>query len=171
MATLGVNTIIYEHDRILLIRRIDIPVWALPGGGVDASESLIEAAVRETMEETGLTIEIERLSGIYSRPKWRAGGDHVAAFVCRPVGGELRRTSRETVDCRYYHPEALPSDLWPPHRQMVHDAMSSNGHRTHVRTSDDEWPFEDDAPWSDLVKAFRESDLSAEQFMQAQGWC
>jgi ADP-ribose pyrophosphatase YjhB (NUDIX family) len=93
MPTLGVNTIVYEQGRVLLIRRTDIPVWALPGGGVDASEGLVEAAVRETKEETGIAVEVERLSGIYSRPKWRAGGDHIASFVERPMmSGRLRVT-------------------------------------------------------------------------------
>lgn len=66
----SVNVIVTnEHDEILMIRRSDNGNWAVPGGAVDLGESVPQAAVRETLEETGITCEITGISGIYSDPK------------------------------------------------------------------------------------------------------
>jgi ADP-ribose pyrophosphatase YjhB (NUDIX family) len=54
---------------ILLIRRSDNDNWALPGGAVDLGESLTQAAVRETAEESGIECEITGVSGIYTDPR------------------------------------------------------------------------------------------------------
>ena len=68
MTHLGVLAAVFECDRVLLTYRTDVPVWILPGGGVEPRESVEQAAVRETYEETGLEVQVVRLVGIYSRP-------------------------------------------------------------------------------------------------------
>lgn len=67
--------------RILLIRRRDNDLWALPGGGMDLGESIQDTAVREVREETGLTVEVTGLVGVYSNPR------HVMAYD----DGEVRQ--------------------------------------------------------------------------------
>src|SRR5450759_941076 len=57
-----------DAGEILLIRRSDNDNWALPGGAVDIGESLTEAAVRETREESGIDCEVTGLAGIYTDP-------------------------------------------------------------------------------------------------------
>jgi 8-oxo-dGTP pyrophosphatase MutT (NUDIX family) len=71
-----------EAGEILLIRRSDNDNWALPGGGVDIGESLAEAGVRETREETGIECEITGVSGIYTDP------GHVILYTSN---GEVRQ--------------------------------------------------------------------------------
>jgi 8-oxo-dGTP pyrophosphatase MutT (NUDIX family) len=62
----SVNVIVTnDAGDVLLIRRSDNGNWALPGGAMDLGESLSQAAIRETAEETGITCEISGLSGIY----------------------------------------------------------------------------------------------------------
>lgn len=65
----SVNVIVTNKaGDILLIRRTDNNNWALPGGAIDLGESLTQAAIRETREETGITCEITGLVGIYTDP-------------------------------------------------------------------------------------------------------
>ena len=71
-----------DAGEILLIRRTDNNYWALPGGAVDIGESLPQAAIRETREETGVDCEITGLSGIYTNP------GHVILYTSN---GEVRQ--------------------------------------------------------------------------------
>jgi 8-oxo-dGTP pyrophosphatase MutT (NUDIX family) len=71
-----------DAGEVLLIRRSDNANWALPGGAVDIGESLAQAAVRETREETGVDCEITGMSGIYTDPA------HVLLYTSN---GEVRQ--------------------------------------------------------------------------------
>ncbi|WP_031073557.1 NUDIX domain-containing protein [Streptomyces sp. NRRL WC-3742] len=98
------------EGRILLQRRTDNGLYALPGGTMDLGESLPDTAVREVREETGLDVEITGLVGTYTDPR------HVIAysdgevrqqfnvcFTARITGGELR-ISDESTDLRFVAP-------------------------------------------------------------------
>jgi len=61
--------VINEAGDLLLIRRTDNGNWALPGGAIDLGESVAQAAVRETLEETGIECEVTGIVGIYSDPR------------------------------------------------------------------------------------------------------
>ena len=66
----SVNVVIEnEAGEILLIERSDNGNWAVPGGAIDLGESMAQAAVRETKEETGIDCEIVDVIGIYTDPK------------------------------------------------------------------------------------------------------
>ncbi|WP_338741518.1 NUDIX domain-containing protein [Actinomadura luteofluorescens] len=66
----SVNVVVENYKgEILMIRRTDNDNWALPGGAIDIGESVTQAAIRETKEETGIDVEITGLVGIYSDPK------------------------------------------------------------------------------------------------------
>lgn len=114
----SVNVIVSnDAGEILLIRRSDNGNWALPGGAVDVGESLTDAAVRETKEETGIDCEITGLDGIYTDPRhvilYTSNGEVRQEFsivlTARPIGG-TPTTSDESTDVRW---TALPdtSDL------------------------------------------------------------
>ncbi|MEV0639139.1 NUDIX domain-containing protein [Streptomyces sp. NPDC050619] len=108
-----------DHGRILLQRRRDNDLWALPGGGMEMSDSLPGCAVREVKEETGYDIEITGLIGTYTDPR------HVIAYsdgevrrqfnICfraRITGGKLT-ISNESTEVRFVDPSEL--DALPMH--------------------------------------------------------
>jgi ADP-ribose pyrophosphatase YjhB (NUDIX family) len=70
-----------DAGRILLQRRADSGNWALPGGGMEMTETLSDSVIREVKEETGLDIEVTGLVGTYTDPR------HVIAYT----DGEVRR--------------------------------------------------------------------------------
>lgn len=88
--------VVNDRDEVLMIRRTDNDNWAVPGGAMDLGESVPEAAVRETLEETGINCEITGISGIYSDPKHiifytsdgEARQEFSLVFTARPLSGE-----------------------------------------------------------------------------------
>lgn len=119
----GVGLIIRDQRGwILLEKRKDCGLWGLPGGKIEPGESIIKAAMREAKEETNLTIQVERLLGVYSEPQDRIvtyldNGDVVQLvdiiLAATIVSGELSYSS-ESEDLQFYDPMALPSDIVPP---------------------------------------------------------
>jgi mutator protein MutT len=133
-----------DAGEVLLCRRNDIDAWNLPGGGVEQGESPWDAVVRETREEVGLAVEVERLAGIYAKPDQ---DEVVFSFVCRIVGGEMT-TSDEADEVRYFPPNQLPANTLPRQVQRIHDALSSPdpvlreqpGPSTHQLIEGGDWP-------------------------------
>jgi ADP-ribose pyrophosphatase YjhB (NUDIX family) len=122
MLSMGACTAIFDADgRILLVRKAyGARTWTLPGGGLDGDESPMAAAERETLEEAGLAVTIERLVGFYFRP---SKGRLVFLFEAAPRGGALLTTADREIDTRaYFLPSALPSEMSPSARLRVHDA-------------------------------------------------
>jgi ADP-ribose pyrophosphatase YjhB (NUDIX family) len=79
----SVNVVVVnDAGEILMIRRTDNDNWAVPGGAIDLGESVAQAAVRETREESGIECEITGIVGIYSDPK------HVLLYTSN---GEVRQ--------------------------------------------------------------------------------
>ncbi len=116
---IAVNALIFEEGRVLLAHRRDIDWWNLPGGGMEAGETVDEALRREVREETGLEVEIERLVGVYSKPQKQ---EVVLTFRCSITGGAPHETE-EIRECRYFAPHELPTNTLPKHRQRIEDAV------------------------------------------------
>lgn len=124
-----------EQGRILLQRRRDNDLWALPGGGMDLADSLPGAAVREVREETGLDVEITGLVGTYTDPR------HVIAytdgevrrqfnicFTARVTGGRLA-VSDESTDLRFVAPEDLAAlPMHPTQRLRLQHFLERREH-------------------------------------------
>ena len=163
--SLGVNIAIVQDGKILLTQREDFEVWVLPGGGVEAGETLAQAAVREASEETGLQVELTRLVGFYSRPGPMPWSGTVALFAARPLAGELRPQPEEVAAQDWFDPGALP-DLhvpWLPRR--IADVFAGVGGSPAWRTAR-RWLFEASLTRSELYQRRDLSGLSRVEFYQ-----
>src|SRR4051812_21750450 len=105
----SVNVVVTnDAGDILMIRRSDNDNWAVPGGAIDLGESLPQAAVRETLEETGITCEITGLVGTYTDPRhvilYTSNGEARQEFsivlTARAVSGDPS-TSSESTEVRW----------------------------------------------------------------------
>lgn len=100
---------ITDAGELILLRRGIEPGkgwWAQPGGFLEVDETVSEAAIRETLEETGLIIEPGEIVGLYSRLE---AAVVVIAFEARVVGGSYR-LNPEALEIAAFAPEAIP---WP----------------------------------------------------------
>jgi ADP-ribose pyrophosphatase YjhB (NUDIX family) len=102
-----------DGGRILLHRRRDNDMWALPGGVMELGESIADCAVREVREETGLEVEVVGVVGIYSDPKHVFAYDDgevrqefSICFACRIVQGEVA-VSEESTEVRFFTPDEV----------------------------------------------------------------
>jgi 8-oxo-dGTP diphosphatase len=92
----GVGTIIIDQERVMLVKRGHEPLagsWSIPGGVLEIGETLRQAAVREALEETGLTVEVGELLGVFDRILPDADGRTryhyvLIDFLCRRLAGE-----------------------------------------------------------------------------------
>ena len=95
--------VLNQEGKILLQLRSDTHVWALPGGAMEIGETIGQAAVRETKEETGLDVEPEYIVGVYTNPNHVVGFPNgevrqqfSLCFACRLVGGDIKVSNEST---------------------------------------------------------------------------
>jgi ADP-ribose pyrophosphatase YjhB (NUDIX family) len=121
------------RGHILLQQRSDFPWWGLPGGVLERGERLADCLAREVREETGLEVQPERLTGVYSSPEFDVvypNGDQVqqftVCFACRVTGGTLHPDGDEVLKLRYFPPRDLPQvPSW--YRAMIEDHVGGAG--------------------------------------------
>ena len=112
----SVNVVVVnDAGAILMIRRTDNGNWAVPGGAVDLGESVGQAAVRETLEESGIDCEITGIAGIYSDPR------HVILYTSN---GEVRQEFSIVLTARPLTGQPTPSSessevRWVPASEVL----------------------------------------------------
>ena len=108
----AVGVVAHRRGKLLLVRRNHEPhlgEWSFPSGYIDRGEVLEEGAVRETKEETGLDVKIERLLGA-----WSQRGERVIflAYGARVTGGHIV-VGPECMEVRFFDPNGLPPLAFP----------------------------------------------------------
>lgn len=128
-----------DYGRLLIIHKTDNDLWALPGGGHDIGESIGDTVVREVLEETGITAEIDGIVGLYTNP------EHVLAYddgevrqqfsICfraHPTGGSLR-TSSESKEVRWVDPADLDDlNIHPSMRLRIQHGLDDSRHEPYI---------------------------------------
>jgi len=119
-----VRAVVYLADRqgnLLLLRRADSGHWSLPGGLLRAGESLVEAARRGTLEQTGLVLAGLELVNVFSGKQMtdRSPAGEVlyyvsAAFLPDAAQGKIHVNSQEFSEVRFFATWNLPHDQFYP---------------------------------------------------------
>ncbi|WKU44651.1 NUDIX domain-containing protein [Streptomyces sp. VNUA116] len=124
------GAVVREDGRVPVIRRADNGRWEPPGGVLELSESPEAGARREVLEETGIEVEVQRLTGVY---KNMARGVVALVFRCTPVGGS-ERTSEESAAVSWMALEEATAVMSEAHAVRLLDAFSDDA--PHVRIHD-----------------------------------
>ncbi|MGW3626932.1 NUDIX hydrolase [Streptomyces sp. NPDC000880] len=124
------GAVVREDGRLLAIRRADNGTWELPGGVLELSESPEEGVSREVLEETGIHVEVDELSGVY---KNTTRGVVALVFRCKPSGG-IERTSDESTAVAWLTPEEVADRMSEVYAVRLLDALDGDG--PHVRSHD-----------------------------------
>ena len=111
----AVTAFVVRDHRLLLIRRTDNGLWALPGGAQDFGESIAATVVRETAEETGITVEVDEVVGIYTDP----------AHVVEYSDGEVRQQFSICFRADYLSGEPTTSDESSEVRWVYRDDLEA----------------------------------------------
>ncbi len=112
---------------LLMIQRHDIRTFDVPGGGLDPGELPTEAAVRETLEETGLQVRPSQLLGVYHWPN-EPNAYLSFYFRCELMGGTIR-PSEESPTVAFFAQEKLPRPILPMHRQRIRHSLNHHGYQ------------------------------------------
>ena len=117
----GAQLAIIESGRVLLQLRPWPPGWELPGGHCERDEDPARSAEREAGEETGHTVRVLALVGVYTWEGLRSAGD--AVYLGEITGGRPRR-SLEAWAARRFAPDELPRTIFPWCRDRALDAFA-----------------------------------------------
>ena len=126
---LGVGVVVLnESGWMLLEKRKDCGLWGLLGGKIEPGESIADAAVREVREESGLTIEIVRLIGVYSELAERIvtfdNGDvrhRIDIIVEAKIISGKPACSQESERLEFFEAASLPAEICPPAKAPLED--------------------------------------------------
>ncbi|MFE3762109.1 NUDIX hydrolase [Streptomyces sp. NPDC059104] len=118
---LGATCVVFDGDGNVLIQLRRSPVrWELPGGLVEPGEHLHDAAAREAEEETGVSVRVRHLVGVYQHP---SKSILAAVFVAVATGG-VPRPSAEASEVRWVGVGTARELLHPLYRPRLEDALN-----------------------------------------------
>jgi 8-oxo-dGTP diphosphatase len=112
--------VIDRHGRLLVTRRADNDHWEPPGGVLELDETIEQGVAREVLEETGLVVEPEVLTGVY---KNMARGIVALVFRCRLLDGEAQVTD-EVSEIRWLEPHEVDAFMDEAYAVRMRDALA-----------------------------------------------
>jgi 8-oxo-dGTP diphosphatase len=127
-----------RRGRVLLVQRARPPFigrWGLPGGFCEWKEQTEACCARETLEETGLTVRVGELRGVYSKPDRDPRGHNITVlYVARPVRGRARGGD-DAADARWFTPAEIRRLKFAfDHREIVLEQLGRDHATRRART-------------------------------------
>lgn len=116
------GAVIREDGRMLVIKRRDNGNWEPPGGVLELDETPQEGVAREVLEETGIQVEVEQLTGVY---KNIVRGIVALVFRCKPSGGEERITPEATA-VEWLTPDEVKEHMGTVYAMRLLDAQTNH---------------------------------------------
>lgn len=111
-----------DQHYVCWVKRADVGIWVLPGGGIEADESAEQAAIREAKEETGLEVTSVHLAATYSPvARWTAP---TYLFFCIPISSTLTR-GPESVEVAFFPWNQPPPTHFPFHQQWLTEVWNN----------------------------------------------
>jgi ADP-ribose pyrophosphatase YjhB (NUDIX family) len=115
--------VLNQAGQVLVVQRRDNGHWEPPGGILERDETFEAGVVREVAEETGVAVQVERLTGVYKNMRRSVVA---IVYLCRAVGGSAHVTS-ESRATRWIAPDEVPALMEPAYAVRVADALTPVG--------------------------------------------
>lgn len=122
--------VVNPAGEVLVVRRRDNGRWEPPGGVLELAEDIHQGLCREVREETGLDVEVDRLTGVYKNMVLNVVA---LVFRCRVAGGVLT-VNEEATDFRWLRPDEVSRHTAEVFAVRLLDALDDGG--PHVRAHD-----------------------------------
>lgn len=113
--------------QVLLVKRRDIPIWDLPGGGIENGEHPRRAVIREVLEETGYRVHLVRKIAVYTHSK---SGKKNHSFECTVESGKAC-VGPESREVKFFYLNNLPKPSHTSLHYWIRDALANK--RTVIR--------------------------------------
>ncbi|MER5266939.1 NUDIX hydrolase [Actinosynnema sp. NPDC002837] len=116
--------VVNNVGKVLVIQRRDNGRWEPPGGVLELTETFEEGVKREVLEETGISVQVERLTGVY---KNMPRGIVALVYRCTPLDG-TSRTTDEATEVRWMTVNEVCAAMPPAYATRVTDAFENAIH-------------------------------------------
>lgn len=123
--------IIFFNQNVLLVKRRDIPVWVLPGGGIDPGETPEISCIREVKEETGIDVSIARKVGTWLPINKLGSAAHVFECKVDTIPNRLD-PQEESEEVKFFPLDQLPHTFFFVHRIWLNAALKYSPDRIYI---------------------------------------
>lgn len=148
--------VLNSREEVLLVLRRDVPIWVLPGGGIEDNEDPSCTAIRETFEETGATLTNVHHVATYE-PSTRMTS-RTLVFTGTPCHFEIPyEAKKEMRACRFFPFDALPNDFFFFHKTILME-FRQEGHKPLRRILKE-------ISWATMAKLFLRHPLHSLRFL------